>query len=109
MHIKNKTTPVVLLLVLLSVISLLFMSADAQYIAAPGLACFIMVIWLFLSLKNRDQQIPFIDVGMFCALATLVYTIYPLMNYWVNGFQFGFLSDNRLIQYNPSSAEMGIF
>lgn len=85
------------------------MSANERYIAAPGLACFIIVVWLFLTLKSRDQQIPFIDAGMFCALATLAYTIYPLINFWVNGFQFGFLSDNRLVQYNPSSAEMGIF
>lgn len=49
------------------------------------------------------------DVGMFCALATLVYTVYPLVNYWADGFQFGILSDNRLRVYNPDPLEMCLF
>jgi len=62
-----------------------------------------------MTLWDRDRRIPFIDAGMFCALATLIYTIYPLINFAVDGFQFGILSDNRLKGYNPSSEEMGIF
>lgn len=60
----------------------------------------------FVGPRPKD---PFFDVGVFCALATLIYTVYPLVNYWVDGLQFGFLSDNRLQSYNISPAELGFF
>ncbi|MDD4869353.1 MAG: hypothetical protein PHR77_02240 [Kiritimatiellae bacterium] len=85
------------------------MTVDQVYVAAPGLACVIMVLWLWMTLWDRDQRIPFFDVGIFCALATLVYSVYPLFNYWVDGLQFGPLSDERLQSYNISPAELGFF
>ena len=85
------------------------MTSDEVYISAPALACVIIVLWLWLMLWDRDQKIPFFDVGVICALATLVYTVYPLVNYWVNGLQFGFLSDNRLQQYDILPEELGFF
>lgn len=85
------------------------MTTDARYIALPGLACIFMVLWLWMTLWRRDQETPFFDAGVFCALATLVYTVYPLVNYWVDGFQFGFLSDSRLQSHNISPAELGFF
>jgi hypothetical protein len=109
MHIQNRTTPVVLLGLLLSTIALAFMTTDERYVAVPGLVCVLMVLWLWMSLWDRDQKIPFFDVGMFCALATLVYTVYPLVNYWVGGFEFGILSDNRLHSYNITPPELGFF
>ncbi len=109
MYIHIRTTLVVLLGLLLSTFALAFMTTDELYVAAPGLACVVMVLWLWMTLWDRDQKIPFFDVGMFCALATLVYTVYPLVNYWVDGFQFGFLSDSRLQSYHISPAELGFF
>jgi hypothetical protein len=109
MRIKNRTTPVVLLALLLSTFALAFMTADQRYVAVPGFACVVMMLWLWLRLWDRDHKIPFFDVGIFCALATLVYTVYPLVNYWVDGLQFGILSDSRLHSYGISPAELGFF
>ena len=109
MRTKNRTTPVVFLAILLGASALAFMTADERYVAAPGLACVVMVFWLWMRLWDRDQKIPFFDVGVFCAMATLIYTVYPLMNYWVDGMQFGLLSDNRLRSFNISPAELGFF
>ncbi|MFH1935275.1 MAG: hypothetical protein ABIN18_27355 [Pseudomonadota bacterium] len=109
MRIKNRTTPVVLLALLLSTFALAFMTADQRYVAVPGLACVVMMLWLWMTLWDRDHKIPFFDVGVFCALATLVYTVYPLVNYWVDGLQFGILSDSRLHSYGISPAELGFF
>ena len=109
MRIKNRTILVLLFAILLSVIALEFMTADGRCVAAPGLACVVMVIWLWMTLWDRDQNIPFFDVGVFCALATLLYTIYPLVNYWVDGLQFGPLSDSRLSSYRISPVELGFF
>jgi len=109
MRVHNRTTLVVLFAILLSASALAFMTADQRYVAAPGLACVIMVLWLWMVLWDRDHKVPFFDVGVFCALATLVYTVYPLINYWVDGLQFGILSAGRLYLYNISPAELGFF
>lgn len=109
MHIQNRTTLVVFLAILLGTVSLAFMKLDELYVAAPGFACVVIVLWLWMKLWDRDQKIPFFDVGVFCALATLVYTVYPLINYWVDGFRFGSLSDYRLQQYYIAPADLGFF
>ena len=77
--------------------------------AMPGLACAIMVLWLWMTLWNRDGIIPFFDVGIFCAMATLLYTVYPLFNYWHDGLEFGRFSDFRLKSYNITPVELGVF
>ncbi|MFH1902558.1 MAG: hypothetical protein ABIK20_00645 [Candidatus Omnitrophota bacterium] len=109
MRIQNRTTRVVFITILLSAFALAFMTVDERYVATPGLACVIMVLWLWMTLWARDKKIPFFDVGVFCALATLVYTVYPLVNYWVDGLRFGLFADSRLRSYHISPAELGIF
>ena len=109
MRTQYRTAPTVFLAILLSASALAFMTTDERYVAAPGFACVVIMIWLWMTLWNRDRKIPFFDVGIFCALATLVYTVYPLVNYWVDGLQFGLLSDNRLRTHDPKPYEIGFF
>jgi len=109
MRIKNRTTPIVSISILLGVVALAFMTVDERYVAAPGIACVVMMLWLWMRLWDRDQKIPFFDVGVLCALAIFFYAVYPLVNYWVNGLQFGFLSDARLRKYHILPAELGFF
>ena len=109
MLIENRTIPTVLFLFFLFSFALLLMSGDERWVAAPVFACVAMVVWLWMSLWHRDQKIPFFDVGMFCALAILIYTVYPLINYWADGLQFGSLGDFRLRSYNISPSELGFF
>jgi hypothetical protein len=109
MRNRNRATQVVLLACVLGVFALTLMTADERYVAVPGFACIVMTLWLWLSLWDRDRRIPFFDVGVFCALATLIYSVYPLVNFWVDGLRFGFLSDGRLQQYQISPEELGIF
>src|SRR5512138_1834610 len=98
-----------LFLALLSLLALGLMSADQRYIAIPGLACLLIVLWLWVVLWTKDGKIPLFDVGAICALITLLYTIFPLMNYWSDGLQFGPLSDPRLQAYRVTPAELGAF
>lgn len=107
--IQHKTIPVVVFASCMAAIALAFMTVDEIYVAAPGFACTLMVLWLGMELWARDQKIPFFDVGIFCALATMVYSVYPLINYWVDGFQFGILGDGRLRNYNISPTDLGVF
>jgi hypothetical protein len=109
MRFQNKTIPVVSLAILFDIFAMSFMTVDERYVATPGFASVVVVLWLWMTLWDRDQKIPFFDVGVFCALATLLYTVYPLVNYWMDGLQFGFLSDYRLHSYNPEPYELGFF
>jgi len=108
-YIKGWTYSTVLFSILISVFLIATMTPEERYVAAPALMCTILVLWLWMILYDRDGKIPFFDVGIFCALATFIYTVYPLANYWVDGFQFGILSDGRMQSYNPQPAEMGLF
>ena len=109
MFFKKTTNQVVLLAIIIFVSALSFMSLGQRYVAFPVFGSVVVVLWLWMFLWERDEKVPFFDVGMFCALATLVYTIYPLVNYWVDGLQFGLLADARLSSYNISPRELGIF
>lgn len=95
--------------VLISAFCLAFMTEDELFVATPGFACIVLVIGLYRTLRHRDQKIPVFDVGMFCAFITLLYSVYPLVNYWVGGFDFGILGDGRLTKYKPSPSEIGFF
>lgn len=88
---------------------LLLLPGDARSIAAPAFACILAVAWLWLALSARNGEPPVVDIGMLCAAATLVYTVYPLVNYAVDGMQFGILADGRLRRYDIQPDELGRF
>jgi len=88
MHILTRTTRYVFFYIVFYVFVLFFISSEERYIATPIFLCIIIVIWLWMKLWERDQKFPLFDVGFICALATLVYTIYPLYIYWVKGLYF---------------------
>ena len=108
-YIRNRTAFIVISAIFLSCALLVIMTPNERYVAGPVMACTILMLWLWMFLWKRDGQIPFFDVGVFCALATFIYTVFPLLNFWINGLQFGFLSDTRLIYHNLSPVEMGTF
>lgn len=109
MTIIKKTPHILIISLLFSVASLALMTPDERYIAVPVLSCAMLLLWLWMTLWKRDGQIPFFDIGVLCALATLSYTIFPLLNFWAHGLQFGILSDSRLVYHDPSPTDMGIF
>jgi hypothetical protein len=88
---------------------LVMMSRDERSIALPGLLCVNLTLLLWMVLYRRDGVIPLIDVGMLCALATCVYSVYPLINYWAAGMKFTVNSDTRLYSYGISAEELGSF
>jgi hypothetical protein len=106
---QNRTNRLIFVASVFVFFTLAFMNMDERWVAAPGTICALLFFWLWSTLWERDRQIPFFDVGIFCALATFIYAVYPLINYWVNGMQFGILSDFRLQSYNIHPAELGFF
>jgi len=101
----------ILLVALVSAVGLFAWMDDQQrWVAGPGFACTLLVLWLYVTLNRRDRgRVPLFDVGMFCAALTLVYSVYPLMNYWAGGFDFGIFGDTRLNQYHPTPYDIGTF
>src|SRR5512140_3810452 len=99
----------VFLALLLCLLSVIFMTKDQRYVAVPALACGLLVFLLWAVLWERDREPPLFDTGLICALATFVYTVYPLVNYWSDGLEFGPLSDLRLQAYNISPQQLGAF
>jgi hypothetical protein len=109
MRIGNISFPLLFLSALGFTTALAFLDTDTRVVLAPAIICLLIVFWLWMYLWQLDQQIPLFDIGVFCALATLVYSAYPLANYIVDGLQFGAFSDARLQAYQISPTELGFF
>ena len=75
----------------------------------PLLAEFIIVVVCFVILTSHDRQLPIFDAGAICIAATFVYTVVPLLGFWISDFEIGLLSDIRLYERNPSPEELGAF
>jgi len=109
MYHKSKTVPVIFTAIILSTCCLAMMAPDQRYIAGTIFTCSILVLWLWMKLWNNDKVIPFFDIGFFCAASTLLYIVYPLANYWADGFQFGILGDSRLQNFHILPKELFLF
>lgn len=96
-------------IIICTALALLIMTKEQRYVALPGMISVLLVYWLWMILWARDRKLPISDVGMICALAVMVYTVLPLLNYWAGGLSFGPLSDFRLRMYGITPTEMGIF
>ncbi|MBK9130717.1 MAG: hypothetical protein IPM20_03610 [Gammaproteobacteria bacterium] len=72
-------------------------------------AASLALVWLMLFINSRDAGIRIFDVGLLCAIATLLYTAVPLLNYIAGEFAFTALSDSRLQSYQPSPYELSMF
>lgn len=96
--------PMLLFLGLLSVLP-----EDERHVAAPAFACIFLAWALWVALSERDGEPPIVHIGMLCAVATTLYTVYPLVNYWIDGMQFGLLAGNRLRGYDIQPDELGLF
>lgn len=86
-----------------------FFSYEICFAVLPALLCVIAVFLLWMRLWIKDGVMPFVDVGVFCALATLIYTVYPVVNFLAGGLDFGLLADFRLLSYKISPLQFGMF
>jgi hypothetical protein len=90
-------------------VAMVLMPRGPRFVAAPAIACTIITLWAAVTLWDRDRLVPLFDIGFLCVFVTFVYSVYPLLNYWLGGFQFGPLSDSRLATYAPGMEEIGKF
>ena len=64
------------------------------------------VLW---RLALYEEGVPLYNAGFVLILVTILYSVYPLLSYWVSGFQFTVVSDNRLFVYAPFASDMAYF
>lgn len=95
--------------ILLCGVVLVFLPEEARYVTAPIFFTFSLTLWLWIFLWDRDSSVPLFDAGMLCALTIFIYTSYPLVNFWADGYRFGLLSDYRLWKYPISAQDIGKF
>ena len=84
--------------------------------AAPGREALILVSVMFALLAvsfcfvailaRWESTFPLFEVGTICVLVSLLYFFVPLVNYLFGGMRFTLFSDNRLIGYDPSPADI---
>ncbi len=67
------------------------------------LVLFVSVLW------RRDGVLPVFEVGTVCVLATTIYSVLPLLAFYLSGQRWTFLSDARLFAYKPDAFQMGHF
>ncbi|MCC6301449.1 MAG: hypothetical protein IT489_01450, partial [Gammaproteobacteria bacterium] len=99
-----------LLVIGLSWICLILASPEEhRAIYYPMMAAILAVVWLIYIINSKDHRIGILDIGLLCAVATLLYTVIPLLNYIAGDFSFTVIGDSRLYDYQPSPYEIGIF
>jgi hypothetical protein len=100
---------IILFIALLCCASLPFLDQEQMYVAGPLFSCLFVMVWMTHALWKKDGEIPVFDIGFICAVATLLYSVVPLIAFWANGFAFDSLSDARLSAYVLTAEEVGNF
>lgn len=84
----------------------IFLSEDERNLVIPIIIC-IGIFWaLFIYLWNLDGRPPVLDIGIFLTLSTVLYTVFPIINFWVGGMEFGEFSDGRLQNFAITPSDM---
>ncbi len=70
--------------------------------------CFLFVFYLFnFFILQKSKSI--LNIGFWLVFTTFIYSVYPIINYYFGGFEFGILSDNRLANSNISENSISTF
>lgn len=82
---------------------------ESLYILVPMLAAIWICSHCVVAVWKKDGEIPILDIGVLCVIFTTLYIVFPLLNFYFGGLEFGLLSDSRLRQLRPSAEELGLF
>lgn len=81
----------------------------ARVILAPALTMVDAAAIFILVLYRRDRRLPVFEVGTLWVFVTLIYSVFPLLNFYVGGLQWTMFSDSRLQGWGPDAYETGAF
>lgn len=97
------------LALLIIAVTLVFLSPDQRYVAAPMLAACELALLHFTVLWSRDGQPPVFEIGTLWVLATALYTCFPLAGFLAMDLKWNEFTDPRLAQYDFNAIEIGAF
>jgi hypothetical protein len=92
-----------------AVVLLLGISAASRPVVLPLVALLVIAIAGVLHLARVDGQLPAFDVGALTIFATTVYSVVPLIGFWLAGLRFTAFSYLPLWLYYPGPQEVGGF
>jgi hypothetical protein len=93
----------------LSLVVVLSLNPEARHVYLPLVLTLSAAAIVWFSVSYIDRDVPLVDIGCLAVLTTALYTVYPLVNYIADGYEFGVMSDMRLQAYSISAAELGTF
>jgi hypothetical protein len=88
------------LLFVYGVWAVLFSNLDERLLLNPMFLSAAIVLAMVEYFWRRDRHLPIVDIGVLCALITVVYVAVPTFLYIKSGFHWSALSDPRLVQMN---------
>jgi len=86
-----------------------FSAEPERAILLPALVMVDGVAVFFLVLYRRDRRLPVFEIGALWVFVALLYSVFPLMNYYVAGLHWTIVSDGRLWAYDAGPEETGHF
>ena len=79
-----------------------FLPDGALVVFAPAAALVLCGAALVSALWNRDHIFPVFDVGTIWAAGTVIYGVFPLLNFIAGGMEWAPQSDGRLLHYQSA-------
>jgi hypothetical protein len=83
--------------------------SESWYVLMPAAVAIGLWSHCVSTMWSRDQALPVVDIGVAAVTFTTLYTVIPLLNFYLGGLEFGVLSDGRLQRHAPSAEELGRF
>lgn len=90
-------------------VGLLVVDPDVRAVLMPVLVLVNLGLVFLVMLWNRDHILPLFELGTIWVATTILYSVFPLLNFLMGGLQWTILSDARLIQYDSTAFEVGGF
>jgi hypothetical protein len=86
--------------------ALLFSEPDERLLLTPIALSTAVVAAMLEHFWRRDRHLPIVDVGVLCALITLLYAAMPTIFYIKSGYAWSDLSEIRMVQMQPTPEDV---
>lgn len=108
-HRFHRSVRVIPLLLLVSGLCFIPLSAEQCYVAAPAIVLLNTALIFVVALWDLDNAFPLLELGAFTVSISFLYSFVPLVQFLASGMAWTPFTDYRLLQYSPGPAEFGGF
>lgn len=92
-----------------SAVAVAVSSPPERAVVLPAMVMIDSAAIFFLELYRRDRRLPVFEIGALWVLVALLYSVFPLLNFYVGGLRWTIVSDNRLWAWDVDPYETGRF